>query len=244
MNHESPRVIVALDFANPLEALALVDRLDPRQCGLKVGKELFVVAGPEPVRWMVERGFNVFLDLKFHDIPNTVASACAAAARLGVWMIDVHASGGRAMLRAAREAVDSASVPAGRPTPLLIAVTVLTSLSDADLREVGHAGTSAGEALQLAELVKACGFDGVVCSAHEAAALRSACGSGFTLVTPGIRPAHAGKDDQARVVTPEAAVAQGADYLVIGRPITRAADPLSALRAINTSLAAARSAAA
>jgi orotidine-5'-phosphate decarboxylase len=242
VNHESPRVIVALDFANPLEALALVDRLDPRQCGLKVGKELFVVAGPEPVRWMVERGFNVFLDLKFHDIPNTVASACAAAARLGVWMIDVHASGGRAMLRAAREAVDRAVAPAGRAAPLLIAVTVLTSLDDADLREVGHGGTAAGEALQLARLAKASGLDGVVCSAHEAEALRSACGADFALVTPGIRPANADKDDQARVVTPEAALAQGADYLVIGRPITRAADPLAALRTINASLCAPRSA--
>jgi orotidine-5'-phosphate decarboxylase len=236
MTPSPPRVLVALDFANPVAALALVDRLDPRQCGLKVGKEMFVVAGPEPVRWMIERGFNVFLDLKFHDIPNTVGSACAAATRLGVWMLNVHASGGRAMLRAARDAVDRAAAETGRAKPLLIGVTVLTSLDDADLREIGHAGTAATEVLQLSRLVQACGLDGVVCSAAEAATLRTACGREFALVTPGIRPADAARDDQARVVTPIAAVRQGADYLVIGRPITQAADPLAALHSINASL--------
>jgi orotidine-5'-phosphate decarboxylase len=193
---------------------------------------------------MIERGFNVFLDLKFHDIPNTVASACAAATRLGVWMLNVHASGGRAMMRAARDAVNQTVAQSGRAKPLLIAVTVLTSLEDADLREVGHAGTATVEALQLAQLVKSCGLDGVVCSAHEAAALRAACGRDFALVTPGIRLADAARDDQARVVTPEAAVAQGADYLVIGRPITQASDPLAALRAINATLLTVGSAAA
>ncbi|MEO8508826.1 MAG: orotidine-5'-phosphate decarboxylase [Betaproteobacteria bacterium] len=235
----NPRVIVALDFANPMHALALADRLDPRECGVKVGKELFVTAGPEPVRWLVERGFNVFLDLKFHDIPNTVGSACVAATRLGVWMIDVHASGGRAMLRAARDAVDAAARATGRTCPLLIGVTVLTSLADADLREVGHSGTAQSESLQLAHLSRACGLDGVVCSAHEAATLRAACGPGFALVTPGIRLADAAKDDQARIVTPEAAVRDGADYLVIGRPITQSADPLATLAGINATLAAA-----
>ncbi|MEP7329789.1 MAG: orotidine-5'-phosphate decarboxylase [Betaproteobacteria bacterium] len=233
----APRVFVALDFANPMAALGLADRLDPQQCGLKVGKELFVIGGPEPVRWMVDRGFNVFLDLKFHDIPNTAASACAAAARLGVYMIDVHASGGGAMLRAARKAVDDTSTAAGRRAPLLIAVTVLTSLADADLREVGHAGSAADEVLQLARLTRDCGLDGAVCSAHEAATLRLACGRDFKLVTPGIRLADAVQDDQARVVTPEAAIRAGADFLVIGRPITEARDPLATLNTINAGLA-------
>lgn len=237
MSTSEPRVIVALDFANPMHALALADRLDPRECNVKVGKELFVTAGPEPVRWLIDRGFNVFLDLKFHDIPNTAASACAAAARLGVWMIDVHASGGRAMLRAARDAVDAAASGAGRAPPLLIAVTVLTSLADADLRELGHSGGAEAEALQLARLARDCDLDGVVCSAHEAGTLRAACGPTFRLVTAGIRLADSEKDDQSRIVTPEAAARAGADYLVIGRPITQADDPLAALAAINRSLA-------
>jgi orotidine-5'-phosphate decarboxylase len=231
-----PRVIVALDFEHPLPALALADRLDPAACALKVGKELFVVAGPEPVRWLVARGFRVFLDLKFHDIPNTVAQACAAAARLGVWMLNVHGAGGRAMLAAARAAVDRAAGSEGRSAPLLIAVTVLTSLADADLRETGVTATTAQQALALARLAGACGLDGVVCSAVEAPALRAALGARFKLVTPGIRPAGSARDDQARIVTPDAALAAGADYLVIGRPITRAPDPLAALAAINASL--------
>jgi len=233
MNSSLPKVFVALDYGNAADALALVQRLDPRQCGLKVGKELFVTAGPEPVRRMVERGFAVFLDLKFHDIPNTVASACAAAARLGVAMVNVHASGGRAMLAAAREAVDRAIA---RP-PLLIAVTVLTSLTDGDLADIGYSASTQDIALCLARLTRACGLDGVVCSAQEAPALRSGLGPGFKLVTPGIRLADSVKDDQARVVTPEAAVRNGADYLVIGRPITQAADPVATLAAINASLA-------
>jgi orotidine-5'-phosphate decarboxylase len=237
MTATNPRVIVALDFANPMAALALADRLDPQQCALKVGKELFVIAGPEPVRRMVERGFNVFLDLKFHDIPNTVANACAAAVKLGVWMLNVHASGGRAMLRAAREAVNTTASAAGRRTPLLIGVTVLTSLTDHDLREVGHASTVIDEVSALAKLTKACGLDGVVCSAHEASSLRAQYDRSFKLVTPGIRLAGSDRDDQARTVTPEVAIHAGADYLVIGRPITQAADPLAALRAINASLA-------
>ncbi|MCC7325471.1 MAG: orotidine-5'-phosphate decarboxylase [Burkholderiales bacterium] len=235
--NSEPRVIVALDFSNPMHALALAHRLDPRECAVKVGKELFVTAGPEPVRWLVDRGFNVFLDLKFHDIPNTAASACAAAARLGVWMIDVHASGGRAMLRAARDAVDAAASGAARTPPMLIAVTVLTSLDDADLREIGHASGAKAEALQLARLARDCDLDGVVCSAHEASALRTACGPVFRLVTPGIRLAESAQDDQARIVTPEAAVRAGADFIVIGRPITQAADPLATLAEINRTLA-------
>jgi orotidine-5'-phosphate decarboxylase len=238
MAMSEPRVIVALDFANPMHALALADRLDPAHCALKVGKEMFVVAGPEPVRWMVERGFRVFLDLKFHDIPNTVAQACAAATRLGVWMVNVHASGGAAMMRAARAAVDETARGAGRAPPLLIAVTVLTSLTDADLADGGIGDTAARHALKLARATAAAGLDGVVCSAVEAPEMRAALGPAFKLVTPGIRPAGSAKDDQARIITPEAAVANGADYLVIGRPITQAGDPVGALAAINASLGA------
>jgi orotidine-5'-phosphate decarboxylase len=237
MNRSDPRIFVALDFANPLRALALAERLDPVACGVKVGKELFVTAGPEPVRWLVARGFKVFLDLKFHDIPNTAAQACAAAARLGVFMLNVHASGGRAMLEAARGAVDDASKEAGVGTPLLIAVTVLTSLDRAALLDLGIDAEPASHALRLARLTQAAGLDGVVCSAAEARVLRDALGPSFKLVTPGIRPAGSGSDDQARVVTPAQAIANGADYLVVGRPITAAPDPLAALADIEGSLA-------
>jgi orotidine-5'-phosphate decarboxylase len=236
MNTPDPRIIVALDFANPIHALALADRLDPAACALKVGKELFVVAGPEPVRWMIERGFRVFLDLKFHDIPNTVAQACVAATRLGVWMLNVHAAGGRAMLESARDAVATTAAEEGRARPLLIAVTVLTSLADDDLRATGISETAGEQALKLARLASRCGLDGVVCSAVDAPVLRPAVGPTFKLVTPGIRPAGSAKDDQARTLTPEAAIANGADYLVIGRPITQAADPVAALASINASL--------
>jgi len=229
-----PRIIVALDFADPAEALALADRLDPAACALKVGKELFVAAGPDIVRRLVGRGFNVFLDLKFHDIPHTVAQACAAATRLGVWMLNVHASGGRAMLGAAREAVTRAAGASN--SPLLIGVTVLTSLRAEDLAEIGIAAAPDAAALRLARLCAACGLDGVVCSAVEASALRRALGPAFRLVTPGIRLPGAAADDQARVVTPEAAIAGGADFLVIGRPITRAPDPLAELARINATL--------
>ena len=232
----APRVIVALDFPDPVHALSLADRLDPRQCAVKVGKELFVVAGPEPVRRLVERGFNVFLDLKFHDIPNTVAQACAAATRLGVWMLDVHAAGGRAMLTAARDAVAATAAERGSPRPLLVAVTVLTSLDAAALAETGVGADPGAQALRLATLTRDCGLDGVVCSALEAPSLRSALGPDFALVTPGIRPAGSAKDDQARIVTPEQALARGASYLVIGRPITAAADPVAALAKINRTL--------
>jgi orotidine-5'-phosphate decarboxylase len=186
---------------------------------------------------MVERGFRVFLDLKFHDIPNTAAQACAAATRLGVWMLNVHAAGGAAMLEAAREAVARTAAELGRPRPLLIAVTVLTSLADADLEAIGMAGPTAAAAQRLALLAQRAGLDGVVCSAREARELRQACGADFRLVTPGIRPAGSARDDQARIITPEAAIAAGADYLVIGRPITQADDPLAALAAINASIA-------
>ncbi len=232
----APRVVVALDFADGSEALALAAQLSPVYCGVKVGKELFVSAGPELVSDLVARGFRVFLDLKFHDIPNTVAGACAAATRLGVWMLNVHASGGAAMLHAARDAVDRAAASSGRTPPLLIAVTVLTSLAQADLQAIGVEGSLAEQATRLARLAQANGLDGVVCSAQEAAMLRTACGPGFKLVTPGIRPQAVGVDDHARAMTPEAAIAAGADYLVVGRAITGSGDPLATLRAINASI--------
>jgi orotidine-5'-phosphate decarboxylase len=231
-----PRVIVALDFADPNLALALAEKLHPRDCALKVGKELFVTAGPELVRTMIARGFRVFLDLKFHDIPNTVGLACAAATRLGVWMLNVHAAGGAAMLGAARTAVDEAAATRGSAPPLLVGVTVLTSLENADLRDIGVEGDTMSQALRLARLTAAAGLDGVVCSAQEAKTLRASLGPAFKLVTPGIRPAGSVADDQARIITPGAAIANGADYLVIGRPVTRAPDPVAALTAINASL--------
>ena len=233
-----PRVIVALDFPDMMSAFGLAARLDPAACAVKVGKELFTVAEAGLVRELVRRGFRVFLDLKFHDIPNTVAQACSAATRLGVWMIDVHAAGGSAMLKAARDAVADAAKDAGKPRPLLVAVTVLTSLTADDLAATGVMGTPEAQVLRLARLAQANGLDGVVCSAQEAAALRAACGPGFKLVTPGIRPAGSAAHDQARVMTPQAAIAAGADYLVIGRAITGAADPLRALTEINEALGA------
>jgi orotidine-5'-phosphate decarboxylase len=236
MTDPDPKIIVALDFADAAEALALVDRLDPRSCAVKVGKELFVAAGPEPVRQIIERGFRVFLDLKFHDIPNTVAHACDAATRLGVWMLNVHAAGGRSMLIAAREAVARAAAKRDAPKPWLIAVTLLTSLDTRDLEEIGFRTAPEAVALKLAHLALDCGLDGVVCSAVEAPALRRALGARAKLVTPGIRPGGGQTHDQARVATPEAAIANGADYLVIGRPITQAADPLAALARITATL--------
>jgi len=222
-----PRVIVALDYADAAAALALAGRLDPAQCRVKIGKELFTAAGPALVEALVARGFGVFLDLKYHDIPNTVASACRAAAGLGVWMLNVHALGGAQMMQAAREAI----APHGT-RPHLIAVTLLTSMGERDLLQLGIAGRTPEVVLRLAKLAAACGLDGAVASAQEAALLRQACGAGFCLVTPGIRPATVDGDDQQRIATPRAAIANGADYLVIGRPITRAPDPLAALQTI------------
>ncbi len=221
---QGPRIIVALDYANALQALGFVNRLDPARCRVKVGKELFTAAGPDLVEQLVDRGFDVFLDLKYHDIPNTVASACKTAAALDVWMLNVHASGGRVMMHAAREALAGISDP-----PLLIAVTVLTSLGADDLREVGYSESPQVLSERLALLASTSGMDGVVCSAQEASSLRKACGPSFCLVTPGIRLADAVQDDQKRIVTPAAAVTNGADYLVVGRPITRADDPLAVL---------------
>jgi orotidine-5'-phosphate decarboxylase len=222
-----PRIVVALDYASAQPALDLARRLDPQQCRLKVGKELFTTAGPELVRQLMGMGFGVFLDLKYHDIPNTVASACRAAAGLGVWMVNVHASGGEKMMRAAREAIDGCE-----HKPLLIAVTVLTSMTREDLAGVGVDVEPRAQALRLARLAAACGLDGVVCSALEATEIKVACGADFRCVTPGIRPAGSDAGDQKRVMTPAQALANGADDLVIGRPITAAADPAAALAGI------------
>ena len=235
MNITDNALIVALDYADARDALALAERLDPARCRVKVGKELFTRAGPPVVRALVQRGFAVFLDLKFHDIPNTVAGACRAAADLGCWMVNVHAAGGPAMLAAAREALGSAS-----DRPLLVAVTVLTSIDEATLAAVGVQGGIAAQVSRLAALTEQAGLDGVVCSPLEITALRAERGAAFRLVTPGVRPAAAASDDQVRVATPGAAIAAGASYLVVGRPVTQAPDPLAALDAINHEIAVAR----
>lgn len=223
-NSVRPRIIVALDYGTPDAALQLVERLTPGECRLKVGLELFTAGGPGFVRELVARGFSVFLDLKFHDIPNTVAQACARAAELGVWMINVHALGGRRMLEAARAAVAQTARP-----PLLVAVTVLTSHAPGELAEVGVGVSIPDEVSGLARLAADTGLGGVVCSPQEVAVLRSQRGPQFILVTPGIRPSGAPQDDQRRSLTPAEAVALGADYLVVGRPITRAPDPRAVL---------------
>ena len=225
-------VIVALDYDDANSALAFVDRIDPRSCRLKVGKEMFTFNGPQFVKSLHERGFDVFLDLKFHDIPNTVARAVAASAEMGVWMVNVHASGGARMMEAARNALS----PYGKDAPLLTAVTVLTSMDESDLIGVGINATPAEHAERLALLTKQCGLDGVVCSAHEAVRLKELCGNNFKLVTPGIRPIGSDIGDQRRIMTPQDAVKAGVDYMVIGRPITRSDDPTLTLQQINQSI--------
>jgi len=232
MSSSAP-VIVALDFDNQRAALDLAEQLDPTQCRLKVGKELFTAAGPTLVKALVERNFDVFLDLKFHDIPNTAAKAVSAAADLGVWMANVHASGGSRMMQAAKEAL----VEQGSDMQL-IAVTVLTSMDDADLLETGVQRSPIEQVMHMAQLTQNCGLDGAVCSAQEASALKSSLGTNFKLVTPGIRLPDSAADDQRRIVSPADAIAQGSDYLVIGRPITQSAQPLDTLQQINRSLKA------
>ncbi|NBC50040.1 MAG: orotidine-5'-phosphate decarboxylase [Gammaproteobacteria bacterium] len=227
------RIIVALDFASAEAALALADRLDPAQCRVKVGKELFTRAGPAVVEQLVSRGLDVFLDLKYHDIPNTVAGACAAAADLGVWMLNVHAAGGLAMMQAARERLAQTAA-----APLLIAVTVLTSLDTDDLAAIGCAGSPRDRVQTLAELALQAGLDGLVCSPQEVAVLRERFGPQPLLVTPGVRPADTASGDQKRTMTPAEAIAAGADHLVIGRPITAAPDPMAAVEAIRAELSA------
>jgi orotidine-5'-phosphate decarboxylase len=222
------KVIVALDYNQESDALKFVDSVDPSLCRLKVGKEMFTYFGPAFVKKLIERRFEVFLDLKFHDIPNTVASAVRAAAELGVWMVNVHASGGAKMMTAAREILE----PYGSDAPLLTAVTVLTSMDQEQLAGVGIERQVRDQVCLLAQLAGKCGLDGVVCSAQEAPMLRQIMGKDFLLVTPGIRPLNAAVGDQSRVVTPKQAVLNGSSYLVIGRPITRAEDPNEVLRQI------------
>ena len=231
------KIIVALDFDSESKTLAFVDRVDPTECRVKVGKELFTRCGPALVRQLVARNFDVFLDLKFHDIPNTVAHAVAAAADLGVWMTNVHASGGREMMVAARDAV-AALNPVERP--LVLAVTVLTSFSVTDLQAIGISASPAEQVLNLARLAQHAGLDGVVCSAAETAALRAVMGADFCLVTPGIRRREDAVGDQKRVVEPADAIANGSDYLVVGRPITQAAEPTSDLAVFNQAVSGAR----
>ncbi len=231
MSRAETPIVVALDVANANDCLQLLDVLDPDLCRVKVGLELFTRAGPTIVKTIQQRDFDVFLDLKFHDIPNTVARSCAAAADMGVWMMNVHASGGRRMLEAAR-----AAVPASASTKL-IAVTVLTSMDEAELNEVNVERQPEQQVASLATLVHECELDGVVCSALEAEKLRRRFGSDYLLVTPGIRPAGSEVDDQRRIITPAEAVKAGSDFLVIGRPITKAPDPVAALRAICSELA-------
>lgn len=228
----SSPVVVALDYDNRDKALAFVDRINPRDCRLKVGKEMFTLFGPQLVRDLQQRGFDVFLDLKFHDIPNTAAHAVKAAAELGVWMVNVHASGGARMMTAAKEAL----LPFGNDAPLLIAVTVLTSMEASDLQGLGINATPAEYAERLAGLTQQCGLDGVVCSAQEAVRFKAAFGQQFKLVTPGIRPQGSEVGDQRRIMTPEQALAAGVDYMVIGRPVTQSTDPAQTLRDINASL--------
>ncbi|ANI29206.1 orotidine 5'-phosphate decarboxylase [Yersinia entomophaga] len=228
----SSPIVVALDYADKNAALAFADRVDPRDCRLKIGKEMFTLFGPKLVRDLHQRGFEVFLDLKFHDIPNTTAKALAAAAEMGVWMVNVHASGGARMMTAAKEAL----LPYGAQAPLLIAVTVLTSMEKEDLLGIGIDADPADHAERLAKLTKNCGLDGVVCSAQEAVRLKQSCGSDFKLVTPGIRPVGSEAGDQRRIMTPHQALAAGVDYMVIGRPITQSENPAQTLRDIRASL--------
>ncbi|MCW8936159.1 MAG: orotidine-5'-phosphate decarboxylase [Gammaproteobacteria bacterium] len=226
-----PKIIVALDYPTESEALNLVDQLDSKLCRLKVGKEMFTHLGPSFVEKIQNKGFDVFLDLKYHDIPNTVAKACGAAADLGVWMLNVHASGGRRMMEAAANVVAN-----HQNRPLLIGVTVLTSMSQQDLNELGVTNTPAEQALNLATLAQESGLHGVVCSAQEAPLMRNNLTKDFLLVSPGIRPAGSKADDQRRIMTPLDAINAGSNYLVIGRPITKSDKPIDTLRTINSEI--------
>jgi len=232
VSQTDPRVIVALDYAEARQALAFVEKTDPGLCKLKVGKQLFTRAGPQFVETLVAKGYDVFLDLKFHDIPNTVKKAVYAAGQLGVWMVNVHAQGGRSMLLAAREGIDMIGVN----RPYLIAVTLLTSISKSDLQQMGIDQETGVFVERLARLAIDSGLDGLVCSAQEAKGLRQVLGKTPLLVSPGIRPTGSSSDDQQRISTPQQAIADGSSYLVIGRPITQHANPAEALAEINASI--------
>ncbi len=229
---ELPKIYVALDYQSASDADALIEQLPSGKVGLKVGKELFTSAGPQWVASLVEKGFSIFLDLKFHDIPNTVAKAVTAAAKLGVDVVNVHASGGSRMMKAAADALKETDNP-----PLLIGVTVLTSMDESDLKELGISKSVNEQVEYLAKLAKSSGLKGVVCSAQEANMLKAACGNDFKLMTPGIRPEGSSKDDQRRTMTPAEAVTVGVDYMVIGRPITQSPNPAQAVENILASIA-------
>lgn len=235
MNNAHIRTIVSLDFHDVTQALQLVEKLSPELCRLKIGKELFTQAGPDFIEKLINKGFAIFLDLKFYDIPNTVAKACAVAADLGIWMLNVHASGGMQMMSQAREELDKKN-----HRPMLIGVTVLTSMDDKVLKELGLQCSVEEQVMRLAQLSRQAGLDGVVCSAQEVKKLRSYFGNEFKLVTPGIRPFGSSHGDQKRVMTPQRAIAIGSDYLVIGRPITQASDPLQSLLNIHQEISAAQ----
>lgn len=230
MATDSP-LIIALDYPSLDAALCMADQLDPARCRVKVGKELFTRSGPAVLEALHGRGFEVFLDLKFHDIPNTVASAVQAAAEQGVWMVNVHASGGRRMMEAAIQRLSQHGL-----TTHLIAVTVLTSMQADDLADVGITSSLAEHVERLAQLAKQSGLHGVVCSAQESAQIKALCGESFLKVTPGIRPSFAAANDQQRIMTPSQAMQAGSTHLVIGRPVTQAIDPMAALEAIETEL--------
>ena len=230
-NLSDPKIIVALDFPSKDACLTLLKQLDPTLCRVKIGKEMFTLFGPALVEQIQAQGFEVFLDLKFHDIPTTVAKAVKASASLGVWMVNVHASGGEKMLTAANDALASFSVK-----PKLIAVTVLTSMSDAELPLIGVTNNAEEQVARLAQLTHRAGLDGVVCSAQEAATIKQLCDASFLCVTPGIRPADSASDDQQRIMTPDQALKNGSNYLVIGRPITQAENPMHALQSIFSSI--------
>ena len=228
MTDLGPRIIIALDYPNEASAWQLIDQLDAKMCRLKIGKEMFTRLGPDFVRKVINKGFDVFLDLKYHDIPNTVAAACEAGADLGVWMMNVHAAGGRKMMETAANRLAKL-----QSRPLLIAVTILTSLSADEVAEIGYPGSPQDNVSRFAELTESSGLDGVVCSPLEAGVLRGERCADFRLVTPGVRPATASMDDQTRVMTPGDAMRAGSDFLVVGRPITAAENPLESLIAIN-----------
>jgi orotidine-5'-phosphate decarboxylase len=230
-------ILVALDVESAAKAIALADALRGSVGGFKIGKQLFTAAGPDMVRQLTAKGDRVFLDLKFHDIPNTVAGAVQSSIATGAWMVNVHASGGSAMMQAAAESARNTAAALNRPRPLVIAVTVLTSMNDQALQEIGVGRSMIDQVVHLAKLAKASGLDGVVASPQEVTAIRSACGPDFQIVTPGIRPAdQQGKDDQARTLTPAEAMTAGASFLVIGRPITAAANPREAAEKISATL--------
>ncbi len=232
MSTFDPRIIVAMDFDSAEQCLLMAKRLSPQYCRLKVGKELFTACGPKIVEQLMELGFEIFLDLKFHDIPNTTSKAVKAAANLGVWMVNVHASGGERMMLAARDILEQS---AGK-RPLLIAVTVLTSMEASDLSAIGINQSPREHVMRLAKLTHSCGLDGIVCSAQEASLMRAEFGSDFCLVTPGIRLDSAITDDQRRTLTPAAAISAGSSYLVIGRPITQSLDPVATCQFIHQSI--------